>query len=60
MRRLIFGAVAVAIASAGATAVVHVQSEKAAPAFSRTELVPPPTEGWPTNGGNLTTSATRR
>ena len=43
-----------AIACACATAVVHVQSETAAaPAFSRTALVPPPPEGWPTNGGNL-------
>ena len=42
-----------AVACASATAVVHVQSEKAAPAFSRTELLAPPTAGWPTNGGNL-------
>jgi alcohol dehydrogenase (cytochrome c) len=48
-----FGSVAVALACASATAIVHVQSKAAAPAFSRTELVPPPVEGWPTNGGNL-------
>lgn len=53
MRRFIFSSVAAALVCAGATAVVHVQSETAAPAFSRTELVPPPTAGWPTNGGNL-------
>ena len=53
MSRLISGVVAVAVASAGATAVVHVQSDTPAPAFSRTELVPPPLAGWPTNGGNL-------
>ena len=53
MSRLISGSVAVALACASATAVVHVQSGAAAPAFSRTELVPPPMAGWPTNGGNL-------
>jgi len=36
-----------------ATAMVHVQSRSAAPAFARTELTPPPSTGWPTNGGNL-------
>jgi quinohemoprotein ethanol dehydrogenase len=44
---------ALALACASATAVVHVESDSVAPAFSRTELVPPPTSGWPTNGGNL-------
>ena len=53
MSRLISGSVAVALACASATAVVHVQSDGAVPAFSRTELVPPPMAGWPTNGGNL-------
>ena len=53
MSRLSSGVVAAALACACATAVVHVQSDAAAPAFSRTELVPPPTAGWPTNGGNL-------
>ena len=45
--------VAVGLACAGATAVVHVQSDVTAPAFSRTELVAPPASGWPTNGGNI-------
>src|SRR3954463_13556846 len=53
MNRLMAGAVAVALACAGATAIVHVQSEGTAPGFSRTVLVAPPTAGWPTNGGNL-------
>ena len=30
---------------------MHVQSDPTAPPFSRTELVPAPTSGWPTNGG---------
>jgi alcohol dehydrogenase (cytochrome c) len=47
------GAAAVALACASATAIVHVQSDGAAPAFSRSELAPPPMAGWPTNGGNL-------
>jgi len=47
------GAAAVALVCAGATAIVHVQSDSAAPAFSRTELVAPPADGWPVNGGNL-------
>jgi quinohemoprotein ethanol dehydrogenase len=46
-------AVAIALACASATVIVHVQSESVSPAFSRTELVPPPIAGWPTNGGNL-------
>ena len=53
MHRLIVGSIAAALACASATAVVHVQSDAGAPAFSRTDLVPPPTAGWPTNGGNL-------
>ena len=53
MNRLIGGALAVALVCASASAVVHVQSDAPSPAFSRTELVPPPTAGWPTNGGNL-------
>src|SRR6478609_586666 len=53
MNRLISGSVAVALACASATAVVHVRSGATAPAFSRTDLVAPPMAGWPTNGGNL-------
>jgi len=54
MNRLTPAVVAAALgALASAVVVVHVQSDVAAPAFSRTELVPPPMTGWPTNGGNL-------
>ena len=55
MRRLMAGSGVAIFLLAGATAVVHVQSDASvsAPAFSRTDLVPPPVTGWPTNGGNL-------
>jgi alcohol dehydrogenase (cytochrome c) len=43
----------VASACVCATVIVQVQSRATAPAFSATELVPPPSAGWPTNGGNL-------
>ena len=42
----IAGAAAAAALAAGAAA------QAPAPAFSGTSLVPPPTGGWPTNGGN--------
>ena len=51
MNRLISSGVAVACLCT--TALVHVQPRTTAPAFSATELVPPPSAGWPTNGGNL-------
>ena len=55
MKRLIWSCVAVACTCA--TVIVHVQSPAAAPAFSATALVPPPSSGWPTNGGNLSRTA---
>jgi alcohol dehydrogenase (cytochrome c) len=51
MRRAILSGVAVACLCT--TVIVQVQSRATAPAFSPTDLMPPPSTGWPTNGGNL-------
>jgi quinohemoprotein ethanol dehydrogenase len=51
-------ALAIATAWAASTAVglgadkAAAQSQRAAPAWKRDALVAPPTDGWPTNGGN--------
>src|SRR5262245_47708649 len=44
-------AAALALLAAGACA--HAQSIRRAPAFAPDDLVAAPTDGWPTNGGDL-------
>jgi alcohol dehydrogenase (cytochrome c) len=51
MNRVISSCVAVACLCT--TVIVQVQSRATAPAFAPAALVPPPSAGWPTNGGNL-------
>jgi quinohemoprotein ethanol dehydrogenase len=46
-------AASAALAALAVAAGAHAQSIRRAPAFAPADLVAPPTDGWPTNGGDL-------